>query len=450
MNKSMLMALALVSLGLSLLQLTDLDQIFTSAFTAQTISSNTATPASWPTKWIPITDDNNNVVKDADDINGANSGHLDLYYSDAPHGATASIAYENSTCFFRLHLQGNPGSTAALKNATWIVQIKNLVTGIVGGVVLDGGNGTVSVVKITSPGAADVIYKDQGSSTPFHDAVSVSPVWSQLVNPLVPNSSDNYYLDLQVPISALNGGNTQLGIGENTSLQVFVGTSQASQSTGVINMDWMVGSSVSWTAQSTLDLGSLGGGPLPVELTSFHAYLKDGTVDLYWRTETELNNLGFVVLQSEDAEQWKEIGFVAGAGTSQTPISYDFVDRNPPRGSASIFFRLRQIDRDGTMDYSQIVAVQNGIVSAVEITDAFPNPFNPTTTVTFSLVIASRITLSLVDMQGREVQQILSDATLDAGAHAVTVYAGNLQSGRYLVMLRTGQNQHVYPVTLVK
>jgi hypothetical protein len=447
MYKSLHLVFAFLAIIIGLLSLSESS---TAAAGGGSSSQILNTPAAWPQTWYPVSNGSNQVFQDADDINGANSGYLDLYYSDAPHAATAAVAMENGTFYVRMQLQGSPGTSASLKNATWIVQIKNLSTGVVGAVVLDGKKGIVSVVKRSGSAAVDVVYRDQGASSAFHSAIAISPVWSQVVSPLVANSANNYYLDMQVPLAALNAGNTQLGIGATTPIQLFFGTSQASAHSGVINKDWMVGGTVNWNEPETVTLSTLGGGPLPVELTSFTAYHKDGQVSLHWRTETELNNLGFAVLCSSDAQHWEEIGFVLGAGTRNTPRLYQFTHSFPPRDSENLFYRLRQVDRDGSIDYSPTVMVHNLAANTVEITDAYPNPFNPATTVTFSLVQQERVSLSLIDVQGIEVRRLVDRVMMNAGVHAQTIQAADLPSGRYFVLLQTEADRHVYPVMLTK
>ena len=443
MNKSIVLAVALVSAVFTLSSVLD-----TGIFT----SSNTTsyTPAAWPLVWQPLLLANNQSLQDGDDISGANSGFLDLYYSDAPHATSAYMAFENNTCYFRVQLQGDPGGPLNLANATWVVQIKNLNTGVVGGVALDGANQSVDVFKLTSPYILDEVYKKTVSQTAYVSAVRSTPVWSILVNPLVPNSANNYYLDFQVPLAALNGGTTQLGLSETTPIQLFFGSSQAASQTGVINKDWMVGGTVDWSVSDTTTIGTAGGGPLPVELTSFAAHLENGVSRLRWNTATETNNYGFFVLRSTDGDLWQEIGFVPGAGSSAVPLSYRFEDKKTPHASDKIYYRLRQMDRDGSLEYSSVVMVHNSMVTAVEITDAYPNPFNPTTTVSYTLNVETSVRISLVDMSGKTVQVISDWGIGNAGSHSVMIDAGSLASGKYLVLLQTPQNQSVRQVVLMK
>ena len=94
--------------------------------------------------------------------------------------------------------------------------------------------------------------------------------------------------------------------------------------------------------------------PLPVELISFTAKVKEYKVILEWRTETEVDNYGFDVQRSVIGVQnseWIKLGFVEGHGNSNSPKQYSFTDKNPFGGS-KFKYRLKQIDTDGQFEYS--------------------------------------------------------------------------------------------------
>jgi len=74
--------------------------------------------------------------------------------------------------------------------------------------------------------------------------------------------------------------------------------------------------------------------PLPVELSSFSGIFQNGKVILLWRTETEVNNYGFEVermnppLDPLQGGEFEKIGFIEGHGNSNSPKSYEFIDKN--------------------------------------------------------------------------------------------------------------------------
>lgn len=109
---------------------------------------------------------------------------------------------------------------------------------------------------------------------------------------------------------------------------------------------------------------------MPVTLSQFTANSTSMSTHLTWATATETNNSHFEIQRSADAREWKALGEVKGAGTTQKPQQYEFTDVRPPAGLS--YYRLRQVDFDGQYEYSPVVAVSRkgeGYSFAV-----FPNP----------------------------------------------------------------------------
>ena len=95
---------------------------------------------------------------------------------------------------------------------------------------------------------------------------------------------------------------------------------------------------------------------LPVELTSFNVALDNNLVQLNWETSTEVNNYGFEIQKSVVKEDWSKIGFVEGHGNSNSPKYYTYTDKSV-ESSGEYSYRLKQVDIDGTFEYSDIVEV---------------------------------------------------------------------------------------------
>jgi hypothetical protein len=194
--------------------------------------------------------------------------------------------------------------------------------------------------------------------------------------------------------------------------------------------------------------------PLPVELTSFRAESHPSSVTLRWSTATEVNNYGFEVERRAmvngqwNVEHWQRAGFVEGNGSSNSPTEYSFSDINLHDGKYS--YRLKQIDRDGKFSYSQEVEV--GVVSAPNafvLQQNFPNPFNPSTSISFVLSERAHTTLNVYDMLGREVAK-LAEGTMDAGMHTVQFNASSLASGIYFYRLSSGRMNQIKKMTLLQ
>lgn len=108
---------------------------------------------------------------------------------------------------------------------------------------------------------------------------------------------------------------------------------------------------------------------LPVELLYFTAEAQGDTSYLQWSTASELNNYKFEIERSFDAVNFEKIGQKIGAGTTNVPQYYDYTDRNPRQGVN--YYRLKQIDFDGTTEYSNIVSVFFEAAASISV---FPNP----------------------------------------------------------------------------
>lgn len=95
--------------------------------------------------------------------------------------------------------------------------------------------------------------------------------------------------------------------------------------------------------------------PLPVTLVMFNARAMENAAFLTWRTTSETNNAGFYIERSTDGKHWDEIGFVAGVSGSSQERNYEFSDKTPFSGLN--YYRLRQVDLDGTFAYSRTRSV---------------------------------------------------------------------------------------------
>lgn len=180
------------------------------------------------------------------------------------------------------------------------------------------------------------------------------------------------------------------------------------------------------------------GGPAPVELTSFTGNLIGKSVKLRWNTATEINSHGFKIERSVNKNDWQEIGLVLGQGVSNTPHDYTFVDDNLP-GSNILFYRLNMVDRDGTNEYSNVVQVQNGAMpTSAQLYKTYPNPFNPSATVHFSIPSEENVTVAVYDGLGREVMRLYDNEPLKAGYYSKAFNSQQLASGTYVVRMTAG------------
>jgi hypothetical protein len=175
-------------------------------------------------------------------------------------------------------------------------------------------------------------------------------------------------------------------------------------------------------------------GVVPVELTSFTASANFNEVILNWTTASELNNSGFEIQKKNESDDWFTIGFIKGSGTTQQNHNYSFTDNSSVSGKYS--YRLKQVDDDGSFEYSDIVEVDvNNIPNEFSLEQNYPNPFNPSTTIKYSLPEAGKITLKLYDILGNEIA-VLEEGFKERGNYNLDVNASSLASGFYLYRLQ--------------
>jgi hypothetical protein len=184
---------------------------------------------------------------------------------------------------------------------------------------------------------------------------------------------------------------------------------------------------------------------LPVELTSFTASAVAGGVMLNWATATEVDNYGFEVERSYSENVWETIGFVEGHGNSNTPQEYSYFD-NSVAGNVS--YRLKQLDNNGACEYSGIVSVNAGFAKT-ELFQNHPNPFNPTTQISFVLAKAGEVNVSVYNTLGQKVAELIN-GKMSAGNHSVKFDANDFASGFYFYTLRTNDYNKTMKMILIK
>lgn len=191
---------------------------------------------------------------------------------------------------------------------------------------------------------------------------------------------------------------------------------------------------------------------LPVELSSFSASTFGSVVKLSWRTETEIKNFGFEIERQVGSNQhaigkWSTIWFVEGYGNSNSPKDYTFTDNTVVSGKYS--YRLKQIDSDGSIDYSKIIEVDVEAPKRFELSQNYPNPFNPVTTINFILPEAGNVKLTLYNLLGEELKTLVSELK-EAGIHTINFNANDLQSGLYIYKIEAGSFIQTKKMMLLK
>ena len=178
--------------------------------------------------------------------------------------------------------------------------------------------------------------------------------------------------------------------------------------------------------------------PLPVELVSFKAQRHTRGVSLSWATASELDNKGFEVQVSTNSKDFTAIGFVESkVGTTSTRQEYSFLDTKAVSGTR--YYRLKQVDLDGTSSYSAIKAVVldggSGTVSA------YPNPFEDVVIVKLNGTEARNVKVVLVNAQGKAI----IEQHQETAGNTITVDMSSLTTkGMYILHVLDNGAKHSF------
>jgi hypothetical protein len=198
---------------------------------------------------------------------------------------------------------------------------------------------------------------------------------------------------------------------------------------------------------------------LPIQLASFNASPVAGGdgVLLKWSTISEVNNYGFEIQRSAAAaDGFSSLpgAFIPGHGTTTLPRDYSYSDAGIPAGTW--YYRLKQMDLDGTVHYSDPVKTlvgENGTPretpASFSLGQNYPNPFNPVTTISYSVPSRTNVELAVYDLLGQRVA-LLVDGEQEAGVHQVRFDGSSLASGVYIYRLRAGSSTETKKLSLLR
>lgn len=189
--------------------------------------------------------------------------------------------------------------------------------------------------------------------------------------------------------------------------------------------------------------------PVPVELTAFTAEASVDGVILRWTTATELNNHGFEIEKSADGTEFFTIAFVPGAGTTTETKNYSYTDEVGYKGGETFYYRLKQVDLDGRIQYSNIAEVVFDVPKDFVLHQNYPNPFNPSTTIKFAVPKTSLVNIKVYDLTGQEVSVLVNEVK-EAGTYEIKFDARSLASGIYLYRMTAENFSSVRKLNILK
>jgi len=226
---------------------------------------------------------------------------------------------------------------------------------------------------------------------------------------------------------------------------------------------------VSGGTVNTFSVDTGGDTSLPVELSSFSATSTTKGVKLNWRTETEVNNIGFNVYRSDTKDgKYVKINakLIMGAGTDATPHDYSFTDENMVKGS-TYYYYIEDVGFTGKTNKSHVIEVTVGRQAKpvlltppkFALLQNFPNPFNPETWIPFQLPKDADVVLEIYNLNGQLVRT-LSLGMLPAGYYdgqsTATYWDGRtdtgekISSGIYFYRLTAGDYSAIKRMVVVK
>ena len=157
--------------------------------------------------------------------------------------------------------------------------------------------------------------------------------------------------------------------------------------------------------------------PVPVELIGLICEQVENDVTVQWSTATESNNFGFEVQRRKNGDSdFTKIGFVRGSGTTVIEHDYLFVDKNVMSGHYD--YRLKQIDFDGSFEYSFPVEILVNFPHQFELVQNYPNPFNARTNIIYQLPKRAVVNITIYDVLGRRIKQLLNNEQ-NEGEHRI-------------------------------
>jgi hypothetical protein len=198
--------------------------------------------------------------------------------------------------------------------------------------------------------------------------------------------------------------------------------------------------------------------PLPVQISSFAGtYISANSVQLDWTTISEVNNYGFFVERRRvNQHTFVELpnSFIPGHGTTVIPHQYAYIDNSG--NSETWCYRLRQVDLDGSVHYtdeilvSTVTSVFDEVPAEFSLYQNYPNPFNPSTIIRFNVEKSGPATLELFNVLGEQVETLFSGFAEAGRQYSATFDATHMTNGAYFYKLTSNGSSSLRKMVLLK
>ncbi|MEO8770290.1 MAG: T9SS type A sorting domain-containing protein [Ferruginibacter sp.] len=227
-----------------------------------------------------------------------------------------------------------------------------------------------------------------------------------------------------------SSGEFAMSISESADHGYVIGGSANSSNSGDVGTNHESGFGDYWIVKLVADV-------VPVKLTRFDAVAKGNDVICDWQTQMEQNSSYFIVERSKDAIFFNEAGSVRAGGNSSLPLNYSFTDKNILLADNNyLYYRLKMVDIDGTIEYSNIVAVKLKHSAALSV---YPDPVVDKMALNFISDRNDKADLTIFNATGVKVYE--HSIAIIKGSNTANVNVHSFPAGGYLIVLK-GRNQY--------
>ena len=264
----------------------------------------------------------------------------------------------------------------------------------------------------TGPGAQNFDWTQNGSNP---------NIWIGIVNSNIPPLSSHLIIFTVVGEGATN----------NTATFLFTDLSSGSDNDSNNN-----------NAEPLLQIQ----GVLPVEFIDFTANNDCDVIELDWSTASEVNNAGFELLFSTDGKQFDKIAFINGQGESHNVSNYSYShDISKIALDQSLYYRLKQIDKDGQYSFSKTVYARKDCDKEIKNLTLGPNPTNGNINFIFNPILQNDAEVTILNRN----QQLVKTFFIEANTNRFIKDIGDLVSGVYFIKINTGDKVFTEKVILI-
>lgn len=309
-----------------------------------------------------------------------------------------------------------------MKSVLTILFTLLMAFGLRANIITAVGNGdwstpaTWNLVRV--PAANDTIIIPAGDSVVLTADISLSKVRLKVFGKLNLVSNAKLRLDDQSVVIIESGGRL-MGSGANDQLRIDNTTIFKGNDPDVVGY-----------AYADNSTGGFISGTLPVVYETFYVTPQGANNQLSWSTSKELNNTTYVVEKSTDSRNWKQIATVAGAGTSSFLNKYGYSDKSS--NDAVVYYRIRQVDMNGTAVYSAIRSLRNNAIGSV--TNIFASS-NKTVIIDFNSDVKDNVSIQLINMGG----QVIVRKEFSQASYRLVLNTTSAGSGVYVVRVSDGK-----------